>query len=270
MEALQHGVRLYREPGADHESGVWLSAGSELVRDLRVGEIPYLPSAVVPSGGWRVPDQVEQQLLFCRRDEVVMGSTVLIVRMSDTLVQLLRAAVSDTTATIEGAPLRSAEAAHAAAAALDQLRGFIASDDGLAIQGIRTQIGGLRTTTTHRFAERVGFIGLHVDRWHDGPYGCRDHAQLAINLGVRDRFLVFLNLPVDGLTGDHGDETGGWLTIPRDFALRRGGYPLVRVRISPGEAYIAPTENLVHDVSLEGSDITDICFLLRGRFRLPA
>ena len=272
MEPLQEGIRIYREPAVDDGSpGVWLSSGSELVSSLRVGDTPYLTSSVVPIGDWRVPGEAEQQLLL-RRDRAVVkpGGTVAVVRMPDAVLQPLRGLAGAAAATIAGAPIRTPDAEQASARALEHLHGFLESNADLAIQGIRVQAGGLRTATTHRFGERVAFIGLHVDRWHEGPYGCRDHGQLSINLAPRDRFLVFSNLPVEALAREYGDPDGGWLTIPRDFARRRGGYPLVRVRIRPGEAYLAPTENLVHDVSLEGSELADVCFTLRGRLRLPA
>lgn len=262
MGTLRAGVRIYRDPSTAEDSpGVWLSAGSEVVSERRAAESGYRPGAVVPISAWNEPGREERELLFCHdRASVRTGTTVSVVRMPEEVMKPLREL---------DYPDPSPEAAAVRALVVERLRPFLASQDDLVVQGIRVQRGGLRTATTHSFPEGVAFIGLHVDRWHEGGYGCRDHAQLSINLAPRDRFLVFLNVPVDELARDFGDPSGGGLSIGRDFAQRCGQYPLVRVRIRPGEAFIAPTENLVHDISLEGSPLTDVSFSLRGRCRLP-
>jgi hypothetical protein len=44
----------------------------------------------------------------------------------------------------------------------------------------------------------------------------------------------------------------------------------VRVRIDPGEAYIAPTDYLVHDGDSTGKSLPDVNYALLGRFVPPA
>lgn len=268
MEALRAGMRIYC--GAETDERISLSSGSELIGEASCGELAYLHAAVVPAGPWRAPSDAERALLRCADRGEAPARAVAIVAMPAAVVAPLRAVAAGVAPTLEGAPIRTADAEQAMATAMEHVAAYLASADDLAIQGVRVQVGGLRTSTMHRFADGARLIGMHVDRWHDGGYGCAAHAQLSINLGDRDRYLVFVNLAVAELARDHGDPVGGWLTIPRDFAVRRGGYPIVRVRIAPGEAYLAPTENLVHDISLEGSAAPDACFLLRGRLRLPA
>lgn len=263
MGTLRAGVRIFRDPSTSEDSpGVWLSAGSEVVSERRAVEAGYRPGAVVPISAWNEPSAAQRELLFCRdRASVRTGTTVSVVRMPEAVMLPLRDL---------DYPDPSPEAETVRELVVERLRPFLASQDDLVVQGIRVQPGGLRTATTRSFPEGVAFIGLHVDRWHEGEVGCRDHAQLSINLAPRDRFFVFLNVPVDELKRDFGEPASGERTLARDFAERCGEYPLVRVRIRPGEAFIAPTENLVHDISLEGSPLTDVSFSLRGRCRLPA
>jgi hypothetical protein len=47
-------------------------------------------------------------------------------------------------------------------------------------------------------------------------------------------------------------------------------YPIVRLRLQPGDAYIAPTENILHDGN--SSDVVEINHYLsvRGRFDFAA
>jgi hypothetical protein len=56
--------------------------------------------------------------------------------------------------------------------------------------------------------------------------------------------------------------------IARDFMRAFPSYPAVRLRIRPGEAYIAPTENIAHDGSTIGMDAMDITLTVIGRFSL--
>ena len=47
-------------------------------------------------------------------------------------------------------------------------------------------------------------------------------------------------------------------------------YPVVAIEIAPGEAYIAPTEDLIHDGCSEGMKNNDVCLTMLGYFSRPA
>jgi hypothetical protein len=47
-------------------------------------------------------------------------------------------------------------------------------------------------------------------------------------------------------------------------------YPVVKLRIRPGEAYIAQTENLIHDGSTLGQRGFDLAFMADGFFTLTS
>lgn len=51
------------------------------------------------------------------------------------------------------------------------------------------------------------------------------------------------------------------------FMKRWPEYPAIRLRVDPGEAYILPTDNLVHDASTEGNLYPDITLTYLGLFR---
>jgi hypothetical protein len=53
--------------------------------------------------------------------------------------------------------------------------------------------------------------------------------------------------------------------LARRFLTLFCDYPVLRLRIQPGEAYIAPTENVVHDGSSMEMSVADISLSLRGR-----
>jgi len=54
--------------------------------------------------------------------------------------------------------------------------------------------------------------------------------------------------------------------IGKSFMSTFPNYPVVRVRLRPGEAYIAPTENILHDGSSAGVGNVNHYLSLRGRF----
>ncbi|WP_145832119.1 hypothetical protein [Bradyrhizobium huanghuaihaiense] len=57
-------------------------------------------------------------------------------------------------------------------------------------------------------------------------------------------------------------------SFEQTFMERYANVPVIRCRLSPGEAYIAPTENLIHDASSEGEKTADVNFTIRGEIEL--
>ncbi|MEV0409842.1 hypothetical protein AB0I68_03275 [Streptomyces sp. NPDC050448] len=112
------------------------------------------------------------------------------------------------------------------------------------------------TTTTENYAAGL-LLGLHLDNWDKLIHGAkaRGRRRLALNLGPGTRYIILGGLDAQAVCR---------AVHPDDYALRHphtndyrehvaAGNPIrvVRVRISPGEGYIAPTEYLLHDGSTE-------------------
>ena len=116
-------------------------------------------------------------------------------------------------------------------------------------------------------------IGLHLDNWYNFPMDRRELSpnRICINLGAQDRFFLLINVPIaelyrrirDRLPDHIGSRSRGTL-IAREFLKFHPSYPIVRLRIRPGEAYIAPTDNIVHDGSTLGMTVPDVSLSLRG------
>ena len=82
---------------------------------------------------------------------------------------------------------------------------------------------------------------------------------------------MFLPLSVIDIASVLSEEIGpDWeapshnTVIGRQFMEQFPDIPTIRCRIAPGEAYIAPTENLVHDGSSVGQSEIDEQFTIRG------
>jgi hypothetical protein len=90
-----------------------------------------------------------------------------------------------------------------------------------------------------------------------------------VNLGYAARHFLFSPLSLPGMeTAMQADATG----LNRRGSLARGYFhkfpdqPVLRLRVAPGEAYIAPTESISHDGSTQDQTGWDLTLTARGRF----
>jgi hypothetical protein len=117
------------------------------------------------------------------------------------------------------------------------------------------------------------YIGLHLDSWEGDNLKDRIHSnnRVCINLGKEPRYLMFynisiigmaikLNISIDSSKFDIND-------IYYKFAKKFPETPIYRLEIAPYEAYIAPTEFIIHDGSTLGTKSPDINIVLRGKFK---
>lgn len=134
--------------------------------------------------------------------------------------------------------------------------------------GIHVNDPGMRATTVNpKGGKRVG---LHLDDWYRAAPRNRHKSpnRICVNLGSEDRYFLFLNLPIRrvyelaGASSDLSGSAAGQL-----FFRRFPSYPVIKLRMRPGEAYIAPTENLIHDGCSAGMTTPDATLSLLGRFR---
>lgn len=129
--------------------------------------------------------------------------------------------------------------------------------------GVSIRPSGLRTSTLDSSIGRR--IGLHLDSWDRTPIQHR-HAsriRLCINLGTKLRSLLFLpydirtvNAAVSGTAEDEDVHNGN---IGGRFCSAFRETPVLELTIPPGHAYLAPTENIIHDGCSEpagGPDVT--------------
>jgi hypothetical protein len=145
----------------------------------------------------------------------------------------------------------------------------LASDSGKSFAGIGLCVHppGLPTVT---FDEaREGFIGLHLDSWYDTATPETSPGRICINLGYESRYFLFSPISVAAMRvamqapendySKRGD-------LARAFFRMFPHSPILRLKVDPGEAYIAPTEIISHDGSTDGQTGWDLTLTVRGRF----
>ena len=57
--------------------------------------------------------------------------------------------------------------------------------------------------------------------------------------------------------------------IRQNFLQKYPEYPVIKLRVAPDEAYIAPTENIIHDGCTFGKKFFDVSLTIRGKIQMP-
>lgn len=118
------------------------------------------------------------------------------------------------------------------------------------------------------------YVGLHIDDWEQMPIEQRQYSKnrICINLGHSERYLLFVNLSIEAI-----------LSLDKVIAMSNNrpryideiselffelfpAYPIVKLKVLPGEAYVAPTENMIHDGYTLGANGPDVRLTIRGYF----
>ncbi|MDH6120327.1 hypothetical protein [Kitasatospora sp. GAS204B] len=133
----------------------------------------------------------------------------------------------------------------------------------------------LTTTPNYRDGRR---IGLHLDNWDKLTYAAKHtgRRRLCINLGPGSRYLLLGDTDIQAICrAVHQDYATRYPHTDDLRAYVAAGRPLrcLRIRLEPGEGYVAPTEYLPHDGSTDGQQHSTAAFWLgrwpRGTFGRP-
>jgi len=132
------------------------------------------------------------------------------------------------------------------------------------LNGGISEMAGMKPTVSYNSFDGK-HVGLHVDSWDRLEIKDRHRAynRLSINLGEEARYFMFVPLCLHSLDCNKYEIKNA--TDFGRFFIKDKNPVVVRVKISPGEYYIAPTENCIHDGSSLGIKSLDITLSLRGK-----
>lgn len=119
-------------------------------------------------------------------------------------------------------------------------------------------------------------VGLHVDQWdlNRPDHTDKSSNRITLNLGRSNRYLLFINLTVGRIMQiicertEHNMEFTDISSVINYFFNYYPDYPVLRLCLKPYQAYIAPTENMIHDGSTFDSTFPDVTFMSRGYYWL--
>jgi hypothetical protein len=254
-------IRIYVSPGCERDSDRFsISAGSRAVDALEEHAMRYEDLARLPNEPWRAISDSEAGLLTTNAAPSDMAHTVSIIQLPEPFQR----------------PQHSVFEEASLPALFQSIDRVAVIDEPIDVVGLTENPVDLQTVTFNEEIER--FIGLHIDNWGGTALLDRNRLpnRLCVNLGSSSRYFLFvpctLLAMVDVLTqhfGPNWQPPHRLTSVGRIFLAQFPNYPVVRCKVFPGEAYIAPTENLVHDASSIGhGGKEDRQFTLRGNITL--
>lgn len=276
---LRVGVQVISHQLALAGLGDRLSLSSGMCSAPRqINGFRYCPSAIIPREPWYSITPSESDVLIGTSIDCTPGEWISLVKIPDEVLvafEGIRQAVLDlpTYDSVNGA-LSHAQWQPALDAFAVFAKRFIPNDDGCdQTARIRANAPGLPTVTIDNASACL--IGLHLDSWFGTAVEGRHLLpnRIAANFGVEPRYLLFLNLSLAEIVrlvtegaGVGSGRSGG--SFIQQFAALFPHYPVTRLRLEPGEAYIAPTENIIHDGSTVGMSTWDVHVAELGRFEV--
>lgn len=149
---------------------------------------------------------------------------------------------------------------------------FLTNSKGLVSLGLRfLDFTNTPTLTIDQSLQK--FIGLHIDDWEndisiENKLQSNKRNRICINLGVKHRYFYFVSLTLKQIVNKISNVTtcvNKINQIPTQFFELNPNYPVIRIKLLPGEYYVAPTENIIHDGANFNRSL-DITMTILGNF----
>jgi hypothetical protein len=271
--AIRPGVVLFLGCADACADRVQLSAGTIAAPVGRPG-LSYKEAARIPRLGWRSLTMADRKALIAESCPELYGNAISVVGIPSRLLYPFRALRAAATECQSMEKLLAIIGSDAASEGIHAISGYLQNcfqpfridADCVPQGGILPRPPGLHTVSVD--TDTHAFLGLHVDNCYSFTLDRREFSpnRVCVNLGSEARFFLFVNISLGQMCEVMDDDQSGEKMFMRTFP----SYPVVRVRIRPGEAYIAPTENIVHDGSSIDMNTMDVTLSLRGRFNLCA
>ncbi len=292
---LRKGIRIFLPYSIDVSSSVLISEGTTQNVDVEsMRGFPYQAESFLPNTRLRAFTPDESARLFPETPspslfQDYLSSSVGIIRVPKNVLTPMVDILDDLE--IRSEPLlRCCEPEYprilshpgyhrANQLILDYIQVYALDRHDPKLIGLHIQPAGLSTITVsfdHSFSpQRRCRVGLHIDNWDRLPLLQKHQSRnrICINLGREDRVFLWINLPLPALVRslelfgcNELIEQENWIALSKAFMRFYPNYPVVRLRIAPGEAYIESTDNLIHDASSLGKLFPDITWTALGHF----
>lgn len=270
---LEPGVVLVSH--AANSQRIKLSAGSQTIAQAQIDPAKYKANARVPREPWHSASLAEYSILTDPRRVAGIGSFVSIMRLEPEMFEEL-SVIGQQAASLQlhyDRPMLDGIQERAIELVVRQIgRAYSEPNSIYRSEGVTVSPPGTPTTTYDLSDSR--WPGLHLDGWSGLSPLKRDdaHNRMCINIGQETRRFLYINLSMRRIVEMLSEfestlETENPSTIGRMFMARFPEYPVISLDIAPGEGYIAPTENIIHDGTTARMTKPDVVLTLLGRFR---
>lgn len=278
MESLLEGVKLFDPLEKSEKPRFLISQGVTPVSGEAYG-FSYEPDAFIPRKPWRTPTPQEADLMRLTDGGASFLENLAITKLPDsTIEKILALNISDSLSQTDIMEIKKRKPLDYLGV-MDEIyafkRRFLAEGDFTHKIGLIVNDSNRETVTVK---DNKHVLGLHIDNWDVLSVDNLDAAsnRICINLGREDRHFLVVNQTlatiykwVTSKIPLEQPYRNGWMhTIVTNFFRLFPAYPVLKVRVSPFEAYIAPTETVIHDGCTDGNKTMDIDITTRGKFRL--
>lgn len=272
IAAIGTPLRIYATSDFSIGGKIERSSGTRPVNLEEIDYFRYEKQARVPQKPWMSLTDAEKEQLLTDAQGIESSLTICLMKASGTLLHLAESICRQRANNHRGVPSNS-DTSQDHADCTTELRKLCTIGGELAFLGLQIDQPGLETVTLSDDTSRLP--GLHVDSWDNADIQSRTNARnrLSINVGSTPRYFLFIPLSlqdiasfVKAITGKLIRTRGDQTPLGREFMQLNPMIPVVRCRIDPGELYIAPTENIVHDGSSADTNELGRSFAVLGRF----
>jgi hypothetical protein len=267
---LEPGLKIYLDKHT--RDRILLSAGVCRVESLN--GIACKGPTYIPQKPWRKPTKEENEILAATKNDLLSHQTIGIVKLPAKLAEKFERFNFSNCKNHHEISILSATKEYKAL--IDDTINYYEKFADIKNSSIPHNIYlGEPNLLNNTFNQKdKTFIGLHLDSFErnsETREGARN--RICINLGKDPRYLLFYNLRFDQMAEmcqmKKVERNGNPYEILHTFFERFNAYPVIKIQINPYEAYIAPTENVIHDGSTEGTKNLDINLAIRGYFKIP-
>lgn len=270
-------VKLIYNVNSDIKDGLFISQGSTEADDADSPLKKYTNNAYKPIGPWRVLTNEEIQSLISVDEQNDFSDTIALVPLPDGIKQLaLRCELENAhdLNTFNYLLNNNRDAFDLLTNSLNSYASDLLFPNAeINDFGYCFNPSGLETVDYDKVSSK--YFGLHIDNSSAFSVTKASNSpnRICVNLGCQNRHLLFVNLTVQTITKkilaikkNLIIEKLGTTEIAKLFFELFPNYPVIKLVQKPFEAYIAPTDNIIHDGSTQDSNSLDISAIIKGHF----
>lgn len=248
------------------------SSGTILASKVHTVAGPYLENAYIPKRPWRHWGKSNVNRLHTDQGQQVPTPRCGILRLSETSVFPIRAALLDkeprtpTRSQVHSFPLP----ANLVSPMLDEVAERLNAVEQPLTHGGVWDFPGQETVTIERTSNHL--LGLHLDSWDGTSYEerKRSRTRVCVNFGPGCRSFLFVPIRLEAAARLVRERLNTQTPSPSElgdlFFCACPDFPVLRINIMPGEAYFADTDNLFHDGSSALATAPAYHYTLRAHF----
>jgi hypothetical protein len=283
MSELIEDVKVIPDRGITTDQvQILINNGTKKLSSEVIEKDDYLADSFAPNQSWRLLNNTEDSILISSVDKInqwKLGNCIGLLQVSDYVIKPLRDKLKLDNFSIAGFSQVSLKTDYYSIIEKisTYLQSYLLFPDEISYLGIQKHRPGLLTSTVDsiRYLPKHPRVGLHLDSWQKLPLRRRhlSRNRICINIGCETRYFLFINLSILKMAQLLGLSTATdfaqfyrGIEIPDKFMKAFPNYPVIKLALPPNMAYIAPTENIIHDATSLDKAETDFSLTFLGKF----